>query len=98
MPTSVAKPARRENCLSDLLDFSRAQAARADAQTLARAVHHRVHPLQIGALHPLGLDVRMADLVADQPSLVANITRVRHDALPGGAPSSTSPRRLQVLK
>src|SRR6185369_13903398 len=74
----AAKPRCRStrSSLLGLLDESRAQAARADADVrahrrLGAGVHDLgVHAAQVRALDALGLDVRVADVVRD-PTLLA---------------------------
>ena len=50
------------------------QAARANTDMLARSAGQDVHPLQVGPLDALGLDVRVADCVGHLSLLAANLT------------------------
>jgi hypothetical protein len=65
--------------LRDFFDVARTQAARADADALAHALDESVNALQIRQLDLLGLDVRMAHVVTDEPTFATHFTRASHD-------------------
>lgn len=77
----AGRPPRGE--LDRLGDLARAQASRADANVLAGRPDEDVHPLQIGALEGLGLDVRVANSIGNLALLAANFT-LRWHGFSGG--------------
>jgi hypothetical protein len=70
--------------LDGLGDLAGTQAPRAHANVLAQTADHHVHPLKIGALDALGLDVRVADSVRHLALLTANFTLRWHGFSEGG--------------
>ena len=67
------------NAFFGLDDFTGAKAAGADANVAADAIDEGVDALQVRALHLLGLDVGMRDVVADKALLAADVALVGHD-------------------
>jgi len=65
-------------------DLAGAQTPGAYPDVLARRSDENAHPLQIGALDALGLDVRVADSVSHLSLLAANFTLRWHGFSGGG--------------
>lgn len=78
---TARKALATEKCmylLDRLFDATATQAARTNAHPLRDAANFGPHALQVGALHGFGFDVRVAHLVSDEPSFVADFTPIRH--------------------
>jgi hypothetical protein len=65
-------------------DLAGAETTRAHANVLGRLADQDVHPLQVGPLQALGLDVRVAHSVGDLSLLTANFTLRWHGFSGGG--------------
>ncbi len=68
----------RNETLSRFFDFAVLNAGRANANPLGRALHHRMHRLQIDIPTPLRQIVSMAHPVTELGAAPANITHFRH--------------------
>jgi hypothetical protein len=64
--------------LDGFLNAATTQAAGTHPHALRHAVYLGPYALKIGMLYGLGLDIRMAHLVTDEPSLVTDFAPVGH--------------------
>ncbi len=82
MGRAVGSWQRTEGVLDRLLNQSRTQATGAHADSFVGTINDRANCLDIGIKHPLGLVVRMTDVVPGRRLLLTEITHQGHSNAP----------------
>jgi hypothetical protein len=78
------RPDTTESWSDDLGNLAGTQASRAHTDMLARSTGQDMHPLQVGPLEALGLDIRVANSVGHLSLFTANFTLRWHGFSEGG--------------